>query len=83
MHLRLVPRKTHIIHISSPPSTSDDIKQLLQLHQQLPLILADIAPEELFQRVDTLAADGRVQRVVFLEVAAVHGLVGAFDLDGD
>ena len=77
------PKKhTHHTHLP-PPSTSNDIKQLLELHQQLPLVLANIAPEEFFQRVDTLPADGRVQRVVFLEVAAVHGLIWAFDLDGD
>jgi len=77
------PKKhTHYTHLP-PPSTSDDIEQLLQLHQQLPLVLTDIAPEELLERVNTLAADGRVQRVVFLEVAAVHGLIWAFDFDGD
>jgi hypothetical protein len=60
-----------------------DIQQLLQLDDQLPLILTNIAPEELLERVDALTAHERVQRVVFLQVAAVHGLVRAFDLDGD
>lgn len=35
--------------------TLHDIKLLLELHNQLPLILADIVPEELLQRVDTLS----------------------------
>jgi hypothetical protein len=60
-----------------------NIKDLLQLHHELPLILRDIITEELLERIDTLTANRRVQGVFFLEVATVHGLVGAFDLDGD
>lgn len=59
------------------------IKHILQLHNQLPLILTDIAPEVLLERIDTLSANSRVQDIVFFQVATVHGLVGAFDLDGD
>jgi hypothetical protein len=60
-----------------------DIKELLELHNKLPLILTDIAPEELLERIDTLPANGRVEDIVFFQVATVHGLVVAFDLDGD
>ena len=60
-----------------------NIKHGLQILNQPPLIHANIAPEELLERVDTLPAERRVQRIAFLEVAAVHGLVGAFDFDGD
>jgi hypothetical protein len=37
-----------------------DIKQLLQLDNQLPLILTNITSEEFLERVDTLPADERV-----------------------
>jgi hypothetical protein len=37
-----------------------DIKQFLQLNDQLPLILANVVPEELLQRIDTLTANRRV-----------------------
>ena len=59
------------------------IEHILQLHNQLPLILTDIAPEVLLERIDTLSANSRVKDIVFFQVATVHGLVGALDLDGD
>jgi hypothetical protein len=60
-----------------------NIKHLLELDNQLPLLLRDVVAEELLEGIDALARNGRVQRVVFLEVAPVHGLVVAFDFDGD
>jgi hypothetical protein len=75
----------HITHHLSPSTSSAlrNIQQLLQLDNQLPLILANIAPKELLERVDALAAHKRVQRVVLLEMATVHGLIGSFDLNSD
>ena len=60
-----------------------NIKLRLERLDQLPLVEADLVAEELLERVDALARDARVQDVRLLEVAAVHGLVGALDLDGD
>lgn len=62
---------------------SGDIKQALQLLDERPLVIADVGPVKLLQGVDALPGDERVERVLFLPVAAVDGLVGAFDLDGD
>jgi hypothetical protein len=67
----------------SPSHRLLNIKYLLQLHHKLPLILRNIIAEELLERIDTLTANRRVQSVFFLEMATVHGLVGAFDFDGD
>jgi hypothetical protein len=74
--LLFIPYPTiHIINLN--------IKHLLELDNQLPLLLRDVVAEELLEGIDTLAGNGRVQRVVFLEVAPVHGLVVAFDFDGN
>jgi hypothetical protein len=67
----------------SPNHRLLDIKYLLQLHHKLPFILSNIVTEELLESVDTLTANRRVQSVFLFEMATVHGLVGAFDLDGD
>ncbi len=60
-----------------------NIKQHLQLLHQLPLLRTNIRPIILLQRIDALPRNKRVQRVFFFQVAAVHGLVGAFDFHGD
>jgi hypothetical protein len=81
----LFPRSSDHTLSTLPPTARHlhDIEKLLELHNQLPLILTDIAPEELLECVDTLSRDGRVKNIVFFQVATVHGLVVAFDLDGD
>jgi hypothetical protein len=71
---------THPQHQSH--TTLHNIKLLLQTNNQLPLILTDIIPEELLQRIDTLPANRRVQDILLFEMAAVHWLITAFDLDG-
>ncbi len=72
----------------SPPSPlskplSRNIKQALQFLNKRPLIITHIRPVILLQRIDALPRYQRVQHIFLLQVAAVHGLVGAFDLDGD
>jgi hypothetical protein len=81
----LFPRSSDQTLSTLPPTARHlhDIEKLLELHNQLPLILTDITPEELFERVDTLPRNGRVKDIVFFQMATVHGLVVAFDLDGD
>lgn len=66
----------------SPPHLRN-IKQLLHLDQQLPLLLTNIAAKELLERINTLSTNRTIQRVVLLQVATVHGLIGPFDLDRD
>ena len=58
-----------------------DIELLLELHNQLPFILADIIPVEFLQCVNALSRDGRVERVLLFQVATIHGLVGTLDLN--
>ena len=70
-------------NICIPTTSLLHIKKLLQLYNQLPLVLADITPKELLECIDTLSANSRVENIVFFQVASVHGLVAAFDLDGD
>jgi hypothetical protein len=61
-----------------------DIKQRLQLDDQLPLLVGNILAVKLLETVDTGARDHTVEAVRLLEVAAVNGLVTAhFDLDGN
>jgi hypothetical protein len=77
---------THAQDISPPlaiPLNLLDIKQLLQLDNKLPLILTNVVPEELLECVDTLTANCRVQRIVFFQVATIHGLVSTFDFDSN
>jgi hypothetical protein len=69
--------------ICIPTKSLLDIKKLLQLYNQLPLILANIAPKELLECIDTLSANSRVKNIVFFQMATIHGLVVAFDLDGN
>lgn len=57
MPLLLLPMRT--------PSRLNDIEQLLHLHDEFPLILTDIAPEEFLECINTLPADCRVKRVFF------------------
>lgn len=61
-----------------------NIEQPLQLlGDQSPLVTLNLVAVELLQTVDTGTADLAVQRVLLLELPTVHGLIGAFDLDGD
>lgn len=60
-----------------------DIKNRLQLDNQLPLVVGHLIPIELLERVDAGARNVRVEHVLLLEVATVGGLVRArLDLDG-
>ena len=65
------------------PLTSRYIKRALQLLNQRPLLITNIRPVKLLQRIDTLPRDQRVQRVLFFPMSAVDRLVGSFDLDRD
>lgn len=79
----LVTRRPDFLEYQLKTLNLNNVEELLELHDKLPLVLRDVVSEKLFQRVDALPADGGVERVRLLEVAAIHGLVGAFDLDGD
>ena len=69
--------------LCTPTTSLLDIEKLLQLYNQLPLVLANVAPEELLECIDTLPANSRIQNIVFFQVATVHGLIVTLDLDGD
>jgi hypothetical protein len=75
----------HAQFITSLPNPSvllsRNIKDRLELLDQIPLIHGDVAPVELLERVDALSRNQTVEGVLFLEVAPVQRLVGAFDLD--
>lgn len=61
-----------------------NIKQALEsLGNKPPLILINLIAVKLLERIDALPADLRVEHVLLLELTAVHGLIAAFDLDGD
>ena len=80
----MTPRSLHYCPKLCTPTTSLlDIEKLLQLYNQLPLVLANVAPEELLECIDTLPANSRIQNIVFFQVATVHGLIVTLDLDGD
>lgn len=60
-----------------------DVKQRLQLDNELPLLVRDILAVKLLEAVDAGTADETVQRILLFELATVRGLVAAhFDLDG-
>ena len=73
------------VNTSLPPLPAHlwDVEQSLQLLHERPFLIADVGAIVLLQGVDALPRDQTVQHVLFLEVPAVHGLVGSFDLDGD
>jgi hypothetical protein len=64
-------------------SNLNDIKHRLQILNQPPLIHTNIIPKELLERINTLPAECRVKRIALFQVPTVHGLVGAFNFDGD
>lgn len=78
-------RRPTILHVIRLPDAVrlHDIEVLLELHDQLPLILAHVIPEELLQGINTPSTDRRVERVLFFEMTAVERLVRTFDLDGN
>src|SRR3981081_1608963 len=81
----IFPQSLFSLSPSKPPNLakSRDIKERLQLLDQQPLVITNVGPVELLQRVDARAADQRVERVLLLEVATVGRLMGAhLDLDG-
>ena len=60
-----------------------DIKERLELLDQQPLVITNVRPVEFLQGVDARAANQRVQRVFFFQVATVGRLVRThLDLDG-
>lgn len=63
--------------------SSRNVEDGLQLLDQSPLFHRHLRSVELLQCVDTGTRDVRVQLVLFFQVAAVHGLVGALNFDGD
>lgn len=77
-----IPPRHTTPHHTKKKKHSHDVEQALQLLHERPLLVADLGAVELLERVDALPRDHRVQRVLLLEVPAVHGLVGPFDLDG-
>jgi hypothetical protein len=62
---------------------SRDIENRLELLDKSPFIHGDIRPVELLEGVDACTRNLGVQCVRLFELTAVHGLIGAFDLDGD
>ncbi len=63
--------------------TLENVKQGLQLDDELPLVVGDILAVELLEAVDGGARDEAVEHVLLLELAAVGGLVAAhLYLDG-
>ena len=69
---------------SSTLLASLNVKEGLELDDELPLVVGDLLAVELLETVDALAGDLAVERVLLFEMAAVGGLVAAhFDLDGD
>ena len=62
---------------------SRNIKECLEFLYEQPLFVAYIGPVILLERIDTLPRNERVQHVLFLELATIHRLVAAFDLDSD
>lgn len=64
-------------------SSLDHVEDGLQLDQQLPLLVGDVAAVELLQGVDTGTRDLADEGVRLLEMTAVRWLVAAhLDLDG-
>lgn len=63
---------------------SVDVKQRLQLDDELPFFVGDVLSVEFLQTIDASARDQAVQRVGFLQVTTVRGLAAAhLDLDRD
>lgn len=73
--------------ISSPFSNCPklrDVKDRLQLNNQLPLVVGYVLPVEFLQTVNGGTRDLTVQQVRLLELSAVGRLMAAhFNLDGD
>lgn len=66
-----------------PAASSRNVENGLELLHQGPFFHRDVGPVELLQGVDTGTRDARVQVVLLFQVAAVQGLVGTLDLDGN
>lgn len=61
-----------------------DVKQRLQLDNEMPLVVRHVSAVVLLQRVNTSARNETVQRVGLLKLAAVGRLAAAhFNLDGN
>lgn len=65
---------THLMHIK---------QSLESLGNKSPLILINLIPVKLLQRINTPPRNLRVKHILLLELAAVHGLVATLDLDSD
>ena len=74
----------HHMHSNASRKTrSRNIKEHLEFLYEQPLFVAYIRPVVLLERIDTLPRNERVQHVLLLELASVHRLVAAFDLDSN
>jgi len=74
------PSNFHL-HRSALPCGSRYVKESLQLHDQMPLVLCDFISIELLEGIDAGAADHGIEGIFFIQLAAVERLVGAFNLD--
>lgn len=61
--------------------TLTNIEDRFEFLDQVPLIIANVTAVELLQCVDASSADGTVQCVLLFQMAPVHWLIAAFDLD--
>lgn len=65
-------------------STTSNVKERLQLDNQLPLIVGHVFTVILLQSVNTSSRDLAVEKIGFFQVSTVYGLVTShLDLDGD
>jgi hypothetical protein len=60
-----------------------DIKTFLHFLDEQPLIFAYIIPKIRLECIDRRTRDIRIERIFFLEMATINGLIRAFDFDGD
>jgi hypothetical protein len=58
-----------------------NIKAWLEFPYQVPLVVAHIGSVKFLERVNALARNGRVEQVLFVNMAAVYRLVRAFDFN--
>lgn len=68
--------------VATTTSQSRYIEERLELLDQQPLVCGDVCTIELFEGINRLPRDERVEHVLLFELAAVKRLIGAFDLYG-
>lgn len=68
--------------VATTTSQSRYIEERLELLDQQPLVGGDVCTIELFEGINRLPRDERVEHVFLFELAAVKRLIGAFDFYG-